>query len=55
MEASPSTPSALAGTALIDASTGLRPQMGMAVLLNGTPSRLPPSFPGCSITGPPGR
>jgi uncharacterized membrane protein len=35
---SPSTPSVLAGSALIGGSTGLRSQMGMAVLLNGTPS-----------------
>jgi uncharacterized membrane protein len=33
----PWTPSAWAGAALIGGSTGLRSQMGMAVLLNGTP------------------
>jgi uncharacterized membrane protein len=47
MEASfsPPTPSALAGAALIGASTGLRSQMGMAVLLNDTPpAQLPRLF-----------
>ena len=40
---SPSMPSALAGAALIGAATGLRSQMGMAVLLNRTPrAQLPP-------------
>ncbi len=33
----PSKSAALSGAALIGASTGLRSQMGMAVLLNGTP------------------
>jgi uncharacterized membrane protein len=47
MEASltPSAPSALTGAALIGTSTGLRSQMGMAVLLNGTPpAQLPRSL-----------
>jgi uncharacterized membrane protein len=39
---SSSTPSALAGAALIGSSTGLRSQMGLAVLLSRTPgARLP--------------
>ena len=38
----PSTPAVLACAVLIGGSTGLRSQMGMAVLLNGTPlSKLP--------------
>ncbi len=40
---SPSTARVLAGAALIGSSTGLRSQMGMAVLLNGTP-RAAPAF-----------
>jgi uncharacterized membrane protein len=41
---SASTTSALAGAAFIGGSTGLRSQMGMAVLLNGTPAAQLPSL-----------
>jgi uncharacterized membrane protein len=40
----PSVPSELACAALVGAATGLRSQMGMAVLLNGTPRAQLPTF-----------
>lgn len=50
--ASPSTPFAFAGAALIGGSSGLRSQMGMAVLLNGTPRAQLPAFLGRRVGRP---